>query len=88
MSRNFSMTPSTVLKRRSPSVAVARERAAVGAQPSSHLVRDRVVHGPAMQSVRLVSRGYTNAKKTLAATVKGPPAMLDSSDGICRKGSV
>ena len=55
---------------------------------ASHLVRDRVVHSPAMQSVRLVSRGYTNAKKTLAATVKGPPAMLDSSGGICRKGSV
>ena len=31
------------------------------------LVRDGVVHGPAMQSERLVSKGYTNAEKSLAA---------------------
>ena len=31
------------------------------------LVRDGVVHGPAMTVERLVSRGYTNAEKTLAA---------------------
>ena len=37
--------------------AIVRER----------LVRDGVVHGPAMTAERLVSRGYTNAEKTLAA---------------------
>ena len=31
------------------------------------LVRDGVVHGPAMQGARLVSKGYTNAEKTLSA---------------------
>ena len=31
------------------------------------LVRDGAVHSPAMQSERLVSRGYTNAEKSLAA---------------------
>ncbi len=31
------------------------------------LVRDGAVHGPAMNAERLVSRGYTNAEKTLAA---------------------
>ena len=31
------------------------------------LVRDGVVHGPAMQSERLVSKGYTNAEKSLVA---------------------
>ena len=31
------------------------------------LVRDGVVHGPAMESERLVSKGYTNAEKSLAA---------------------
>ena len=31
------------------------------------LVRDGVVHGPAMQGERLVSKGYTNAEKTLSA---------------------
>ncbi len=31
------------------------------------LVRDGTVHGPAMTVERLVSRGYTNAEKTLAA---------------------
>ena len=31
------------------------------------LVRDGAVHGPAMQSERLVSKGYTNAEKSLAA---------------------
>ncbi len=31
------------------------------------LVRDGVVHGPALRNERLVSRGYTNAEKTLAA---------------------
>ena len=30
------------------------------------LTRDGVVHGPAMQTERLVSRGYTNAEKALA----------------------
>ena len=37
--------------------AIVRER----------LVRDGVVHGPAMTTERLVSRGYTNAEKTVAA---------------------
>ena len=37
--------------------AIVRER----------LVRDGTVHGPAMTVERLVSRGYTNAEKTLAA---------------------
>ena len=31
------------------------------------LVRDGVVHGPAMESERLVSKGYTNAEKSLVA---------------------
>ena len=31
------------------------------------LVRDGAVHGPAMNAERLVSRGYSNAEKTLAA---------------------
>ena len=31
------------------------------------LVRDGAVHGPAMNADRLISRGYTNAEKTLAA---------------------
>ena len=31
------------------------------------LVRDGTVHGPALNAERLVSRGYTNAEKTLAA---------------------
>ena len=31
------------------------------------LVRDGTVHGPAMAAERLISRGYTNAEKTLAA---------------------
>ena len=31
------------------------------------LVRDGTVHGPAMQSERLVSKGYTNAEKSLVA---------------------
>ena len=31
------------------------------------LVRDGAVHGPAMQSERLVSKGYTNAEKSLVA---------------------
>ena len=31
------------------------------------LVRDGAVHGPAMQSERLVSKGYTNAEKSLSA---------------------
>ena len=30
------------------------------------LARDGVVHGPAMESERLASRGYTNAEKALA----------------------
>ena len=37
--------------------AIVRER----------LVRDGVVHGPAIESERLVSRGYTGAEKSLAA---------------------
>ena len=37
--------------------AIVRER----------LIRDGVVHGPAMKSERLVSRGYTHAEKSLAA---------------------
>ena len=32
------------------------------------LTRDGVVHGPAMETERLVSRGYTNAEKALAGT--------------------
>ena len=34
------------------------------------LVRDGVVHGPAMAGERLVSRGYTSAEKTLAANYR------------------
>ena len=34
------------------------------------LVRDGVVHGPAMAAERLVSRGYTSAEKTLAANYR------------------
>ena len=40
--------------------AIVRER----------LVRDGAVHGPAMNTERLVSRGYTNAEKTLAANYR------------------
>ena len=40
--------------------AIVRER----------LVRDGVVHGPAMTVERLVSRGYTSAEKTLAANYR------------------
>ena len=40
--------------------AIVRER----------LVRDGTVHGPALESERLVSRGYTNAEKTLAANYR------------------
>ena len=56
------------------------ERATTGLMAPSHklregineivrerLVRDGVVHGPAMASERLVSKGYTNAEKSLAA---------------------
>ena len=56
------------------------ERARTGLMAPSHglrerineivrerLVRDGAVHGPAMNAERLVSRGYTNAEKTLAA---------------------
>ena len=56
------------------------ERAKAGLMAPSHglrerineivrerLVRDGAVHGPAMSVERLVSRGYTNAEKTLAA---------------------
>ena len=32
------------------------------------LVRDGAVHGPAVTVARLVSRGYTNTDKTLAAS--------------------
>ena len=58
----------------------AGERANAGLMAPSHalrerineivrerLVRDGAVHGPAMNAERLVSRGYTNAEKTLAA---------------------
>ena len=34
------------------------------------LVRDGTVHGPAMAAERLVSKGYTNAEKTLAANYR------------------
>ena len=37
--------------------AIVRER----------LIRDGAIHGPAMNTERLISRGYTNAEKTLAA---------------------
>ena len=40
--------------------AIVRER----------LVRDGAVHGPAMQGGRLVSKGYTNAEKSLAANYR------------------
>ena len=49
------MAPSHVLRENIN--AIVRER----------LVRDGVVHGPAFNGERLVSRGYTNAEKTLAA---------------------
>ncbi len=58
----------------------ADERAGTGLMAPSHglrerineivrerLVRDGTVHGPAMNAERLVSHGYTNAEKTLAA---------------------
>ena len=49
------MAPSHTLRERIN--GIVRER----------LVRDGAVHGPAMNAERLVSRGYTNAEKTLAA---------------------
>ena len=58
----------------------AEERARTGLMAPSHglrerineivrerLVRDGVVHGPTLNGERLVSKGYTNAEKTLAA---------------------
>ena len=52
------MAPSHSLRERIN--AIVRER----------LVRDGVVHGPAMAAERLVSRGYTSAEKTLAANYR------------------
>ena len=56
--------------------AIVRER----------LVRDGAVHGPATTVERLVSRGYTNAEKTLAANYHarrhgGVPPPLQASRG-------
>ncbi len=42
-------------------------REGINAIIRERLVRDGVVRGPAMTTERLVSRGYTNAEKTLAA---------------------
>ena len=47
-----------------PSHALREE---INAIVRERLVRDGVVHGPSMTAGRLVSRGYTNAEKTLAA---------------------
>ena len=41
-------------------------REGINAIVRERLVRDGVVHGPAMAAERLVSRGYTSAEKTLA----------------------
>ena len=45
-------------------------REGINAIVRERLVRDGVVHGPAMAAERLVSRGYTNAEKTLAANYR------------------
>ena len=44
-----------------------RVREKINAIVRERLIRDGVVHGPAMKSERLVSRGYTRAEKSLAA---------------------
>ncbi len=45
-------------------------REGINAIVRERLVRDGTVHGPAMNTERLVSRGYTNAEKTLAANYR------------------
>ena len=45
-------------------------REGINAIVRERLVRDRTVHGPAMQGERLVSKGYTNAEKSLAANYR------------------
>ncbi len=45
-------------------------REAINGIVRERLVRDGVVHGPAMTVERLVSRGYTSAEKTLAANYR------------------
>ena len=45
-------------------------REAINGIVRERLVRDGVVHGPALTAERLVSRGYTNAEKTLAANYR------------------
>ena len=50
-----------------PSHALREE---INAIVRERLVRDGAVHGPAMNGERLVSRGYTNAEKTLAANYR------------------
>ena len=45
-------------------------REGINAIVRERLVRDGVVHGPAMAAERLVSRGYTSAEKTLAANYR------------------
>ena len=52
------MAPSHALRERIN--AIVRER----------LIRDGTVHGPALNGERLVSRGYTNAEKALAANYR------------------
>ncbi len=47
-----------------PSHAIREE---INAIVRERLVRDGVVHGPGLTAERLVSKGYTNAEKTLAA---------------------
>ena len=42
-------------------------REGINAIVRERLVRDGAVHGPAMQGERLVSKGYTNAEKSLSA---------------------
>ena len=50
-----------------PSHALRQE---INAIVRERLVRDGTVHGPAMNAERLVSMGYTNAEKTLAANYR------------------
>ena len=56
-------------------------REGINAIVRERLVRDAVVHGPAMHSERLVSKGYTNAEKTLSANYAARAVMLEGTDG-------
>ena len=48
----------------------AMRSARTSTRSCARLERDGVVHGPALEAERLVSRGYTNAEKTLAANYR------------------